>query len=82
IRFAVPNDSKVQLVIFDILGRKVRTLVDNILPPGRYKTTWDSRDDYGMRVGSGAYLYRLIADGSSGKSGQGVVMTKKMILMK
>jgi hypothetical protein len=79
IRFAVPAESKIQLLIFDILGRHVRTLIDGSFSPGRYETIWDSRDDNGVKVGSGVYLYRLIADQSSG----GVfTMTKKMLLVK
>jgi hypothetical protein len=81
IQFGVPHDSKVQLIIYDILGRKVRTLVDNPMAPGTYKTIWDGRDDNGLGVASGVYLYRIIAKSSS-ISGQDFVLTKKMILMK
>jgi hypothetical protein len=79
IRFAVPRESKIQLLIFDILGRHVRTLVDETFTPGRYEAVWDSRDDNGMKVGSGVYLYRLTADESSGNA---FVMIKKMLLVK
>jgi hypothetical protein len=81
IQFGVPHDSKVQLIIYDILGRKVRTLVDNSMAPGTYKTIWDGRDDNGLGVASGVYLYRIVAKSSS-ISGQDFVLTKKMILMK
>jgi hypothetical protein len=81
IQFGVPHDSKVQLIIYDILGRKVKTLVDNAMAPGTYKTVWDGRDDNGLGVASGVYLYRIIAKSSS-ISGQDFVLTKKMILMK
>ncbi|MGA9363722.1 MAG: FlgD immunoglobulin-like domain containing protein [Bacteroidota bacterium] len=80
-QFGVPRDSKVQIIIYDILGRKVRTLVDNPMAPGTYKATWDGRDDNGLGVASGVYLYRIVAKNSSG-SGQDFVLTKKMILMK
>ena len=79
IRFAVPAESKIQLLIFDILGRHVRTLIDGSFSPGRYETIWDSRDDNGVKVGSGVYLYRLIADQSPGSV---FTMTKKMLLVK
>jgi hypothetical protein len=82
IRFAVPRESKIQLLIFDILGRGVRTLVDDSFLPGTYKATWDSRDDNGIKVGSGVYLYRLVAYEGSGKLGNTFVMTKKMVLVK
>jgi hypothetical protein len=81
IQFGVPRDSKVQIIIYDILGRKVKTLVDNQIAPGTYRATWDGRDDNGLGVASGVYLYRIVAKNSSG-SGQDFVLTKKMIMMK
>jgi flagellar hook assembly protein FlgD len=77
----VPRDSKVQIIIYDILGRKVKTLVDNEMAPGTYKAIWDGRDDNGLGVASGVYLYRIVAKSSS-ISGQDFVLTKKMIMMK
>lgn len=82
IRFAIPKESKVQLLIFDIIGRPVRTLVDNVLLAGTYKVNWDSRDESGMSVATGVYLYRLIADGPSGSFRNGFAQTKKMVLTK
>lgn len=82
IRFAIPKESKVQLLIFDIIGRSVRTLVDNVLLAGTYKVKWDSRDESGMSVATGVYLYRLIADDPSGSFRNGFVQTKKMVLTK
>jgi hypothetical protein len=81
IQFGVPRDSRVQIIIYDILGRKVKTLVDNEMAPGTYKAIWDGRDDNGLGVASGVYLYRIVAKSSS-ISGQDFVLTKKMILMK
>jgi hypothetical protein len=81
IQFGVPHDSRVQIIIYDILGRKVKTLVDNAIAPGTYKAIWDGRDDNGLGVASGVYLYRIVAKSSS-ISGQDFVLTKKMILMK
>ena len=51
----------VELEIFDLLGRKVQTLIDERRNSGRYIATWDGRDDRGIRVATGAYLYRLRA---------------------
>jgi hypothetical protein len=82
IRFAVPRESKIQLLIFDNLGRRVRSLVDNLFPPGRYEVLWDSRDDKGLKVGSGIYFYRLVADDGPSKSETAFVMTRKMVLVK
>jgi hypothetical protein len=82
IRFAVPRESKIQLLIYDDLGRKVRTLADNVFPPGRYEALWDSRDDKGLKVGSGMYFYRLVAYDGPSNSQTAFVMTKKMVLVK
>jgi hypothetical protein len=49
----------VALAIYDLRGRKVRTLIDGKRKPGRYTVHWDGRDDRGQSVGSGVYLYRV-----------------------
>ncbi len=54
-----PTD--VRLVIYDITGRKVRTLVNEQMLPGRYSIVWDGANDHGMSVASGFYIYRMIA---------------------
>jgi hypothetical protein len=55
--------------VFDMLGRRVATLVNEQLQPGRYRTTWDAT---GMP--SGVYLHRLQAGG--------FVQTRKLLLAK
>jgi hypothetical protein len=62
----------VSLVILDVRGRKVRTLLEGMLPPGRHTFTWDGRDDKGLPVGSGLYFYTLKVGERSA--------TKKMIM--
>jgi len=54
ISFDVPRVSKVTLMVYDILGRKVSTLVNKKMHPGKYELTWDSGD-----LPSGLYFYRL-----------------------
>jgi hypothetical protein len=62
IGYAVPgNGAKVTLSVFDVAGRRVRTLVDAATVGGRYVATWDGRDDAGRRVTSGVYFYRMDA---------------------
>jgi hypothetical protein len=51
----------VSLTVYDIRGRRVRTLLDSDLEPGSYKIHWDGRDDHGQSVASGIYLYTLRA---------------------
>jgi hypothetical protein len=62
ISFALPQESKVTLDIYNILGQKVRTLVDGTLPAGYYNKEWDGTDVNGLGVSSGVYLYKLKAD--------------------
>ena len=62
IQYALPNGKvsyKVQLKIYDILGRLVKVLVDQVQSVGTYAVNWDGRDLEGNRASSGVYLYSL-----------------------
>jgi FlgD Ig-like domain len=61
IEFAVPSKSTVHLAVFNVMGQKVRTLVDEELDVGWKSVTWDGTDDAGNSVASGIYLYRVEA---------------------
>lgn len=74
IKFALPEESEVSLIIYNIKGQVVNRLVDERLKPGRYKVTWEGKDSAGNRVASGIYFYRLKAGNYS--------ETKKMIMAK
>lgn len=75
IAYALPTAAKVNLVIYNMLGQKVATLVDGTpQDPGNYRVNWNGRNDYGATVSSGIYIYRLQA----GKFNS----TKKMTLIK
>jgi hypothetical protein len=74
ITFVIPEVMKVKLGIYDIAGRKIRTLLNNQHPAGRHQMVWDGRDDNGNMVASGIYIYRF-------RAGQ-FVQTRKMLLMK
>ena len=70
IQFGLPSDSKVSLIIYDILGRVVATLIDNqTMAAGVYQQQFDA-----SRLASGTYIYRLQADQK--------VEVKKMLLLK
>jgi hypothetical protein len=56
INYALPVESKVDLSIFDISGRLVRTLVDGMRTPGCYTTQWDGTDMQGRQAGPGVYM--------------------------
>jgi hypothetical protein len=47
--------------VFDASGRRVTSLVDGVLPPGRHEVAWHGRDDSGGDVGSGIYFLRMEA---------------------
>jgi hypothetical protein len=59
IRFALPAASEVQLVIYDLHGREVLQLIGQKQPAGFHAVHWDGRDQKGVPVSSGVYLYRL-----------------------
>lgn len=59
IRFALPEDGRVKIEIFNVLGQKITTLVDQYLTAGYKETGWDGKDSKGRAVGSGIYFYRI-----------------------
>ena len=61
IAFTLPDgyDGRVRLHVYDLLGRRVRTLVDGRLGAGRHTTAWSGRDESERACASGVYLYRL-----------------------
>jgi hypothetical protein len=63
VRFEVAAEysGKVGLTLYDVTGRRVRTLVDRPVGPGRHSVRWDGRDDAGRACASGVYFVRLIA---------------------
>ena len=59
IRYNVPEAAHLRLRVFSATGQAVRTLVDRSVDAGMHEATWDGRDDSGLPVGSGVYVYRL-----------------------
>jgi hypothetical protein len=53
------SGSLVRIHVFNIRGQRVKTLVDGIYPTGSHSVVWNGTDDYGRKVGSGVYLYRM-----------------------
>jgi len=74
ISYSLPRRSEVSIDIFNILGQKIITLVDETKPAGDYQINWDSNDSNGQKVSTGIYFYRFQAGD--------YVETKKMILLK
>jgi hypothetical protein len=63
--FELPRRMRVELTIYDILGRRVISLLENELASGSHSIEWRGVDDSGTKVASGVYFYRLTAEGIS-----------------
>ncbi len=74
IRYSVKKKGPVALRIYDVAGRLVRTLVDDVKKAGSHSAAWDGSNNEGLEVASGVYFYRIEAGG--------FVKTKKMVLLK
>ncbi|MDP2959815.1 MAG: FlgD immunoglobulin-like domain containing protein, partial [candidate division Zixibacteria bacterium] len=73
-QFIVHSPIPTTLIIYNLTGQKVRTLVNDKMMPGNYQVIWDGENDKGNKVSSGAYFYRF-------KAGENFE-TKKMIMLK
>ena len=74
INFGLPIAGNVQLVVYNLLGKEVTTLASGAMQPGNYKAQWNSLDQFGKKVSSGVYFYRLVVDNK-------VIKTHKMLLL-
>ena len=61
IQFDLPKAVDVKLVIYDIMGRKITTLVNTHMEAGYKNIVWNGTNDYGKTISSGIYIYRIIA---------------------
>jgi len=74
IQYTVPNQANIRLVVYNMLGQEVRTLVASHHAPGNYSVVWDGRDNHGLNVGTGVYIYRM--------TGGTAALVRKMLLLK
>jgi hypothetical protein len=58
-RYHLGNAGHVTMVVYNVLGQKLRTLVDRQQPAGRHSVLWEGRNDLGREMGSGVYIYEL-----------------------
>ena len=65
ISFSIPDESKIELSIFNIKGQKIKTLVHNEFTKGSHSIIWNGNDDFGNSVSSGVYLYKLRVNGKT-----------------
>jgi hypothetical protein len=72
----------VTLKVYDVLGNEVATLVNEEKPAGTYEVEFISHSDEGQYLSSGVYFYQLRAGGPKTSSGQEMIQTKKMMLLR
>jgi hypothetical protein len=74
IRYTLTEDAAIKLIVYNLLGQEVKTLVNSYQKKGEYTVAWNATDMKGNPVSNGVYFYRLFANNYS--------ETKKMVLMK
>jgi len=74
LRYELPENSFVNITIYDLLGKQVRTLINQTQDAGFKSVIWNATNDYGKPVSAGVYLYQIQAGD--------FVQTKKMVLLK
>ena len=74
IQYALPEETKVVISIYDLMGRKVRTLVNDVQSAGYRNVMWNATNDMGRLVSAGVYIYSIQAGD--------FVQNRKMVLMK
>jgi PKD repeat protein len=74
IQYNLPEAAQVRLEIYNMTGQRVRTLVSGGMDAGNHSVQWDGTNEYGEKVASGVYIYRIVA-GS-------FIQTRKMVMMK
>jgi len=74
LRYDLPENSLVNIIIYDLLGRQVKSLINQTQDAGFKSVIWDATNDFGKPVSAGVYLYQI-------QAGE-FVQTKKMVLLK
>lgn len=74
IAFDIPENTQVKLIVWDIVGKRIRTLVNESVSPGNHEVVWDGKNDYGVKVSGGVYLYSIET--------RAFRKTRKMLLLK
>ena len=74
IDYSIATASDVSIVVYDMMGREVKTLVADFATPGSYSVVWDAKNNEGMSVSAGMYVYKMISGN--------FVEVNKMLLVK
>lgn len=81
IEFLLPRASRVRLIVYDMLGKEVASLISEVLyPAGEFAVRWEGRDAGGTNAANGIYFYKLIATPSD--RSKAFVETKKLVLLR
>lgn len=64
-RISLPSAMPIRLAVYDVMGRRLRTLIEGQTPPGETVLEWDGRDPAGSAVASGVYFARLTFEGGA-----------------
>jgi hypothetical protein len=67
VHLGIARAGRVQVNVYDVAGRKVRTLADRIFPAGEQELRWDGTDDAGNKVGRGVYFVRSSVQKGTGR---------------
>ena len=59
IRFEIPKAGTVNLTVFNMMGQQIIKLVDEFRTPGFYEVDWDGKNESGVDVSTGIYIYKL-----------------------
>jgi predicted nucleotidyltransferase len=70
--YGLPRDARVEIAVFDLLGRRVRRLESGSRLAGRHRVVWDGRNESGAQLGNGVYMVRMTAAGNT--------WTRKLVL--
>jgi len=73
IEFSIPQTAHVEILVYNLFGQKVKTLVNEILPSGFHHIVWDGRDDKGLKVSTGTYILKMQSNN--------FLQTKKMMIV-
>jgi flagellar hook assembly protein FlgD len=74
LRYDLPENGNVNITIYDMLGRQVKTLINQNQNAGYMSVIWNATNDYGKPVSAGIYIYQI-------QAGE-YISTKKMVLLK
>jgi hypothetical protein len=74
IKYNLPGDMQIELSVYNLLGQKVRTLISDYRPAGYHSVAWDGKNDRGVTVSTGIYIYQLRTEKQT--------LVRKMIMMK